>query len=215
MKTLPAFAACVLFVFHTGAALAQGTVDELKSYMAQKEEIKALELPAVQAIAANPKEKNSRRGLAEYYVFLKSPRPAGDVAAGTKSVSALLQAADKYMDPATFVKLATLYSNDYPDYGSKRDLTKCLRYLSILWEMADLADKATGDNALLTMVIDNTLGLGDGIFGDGSKQAELKKILDEIRPDVLKARERFKKMYGLSVKDETPGSTNVERHYGL
>ena len=196
-----------------GVVNAQDAADELKGYLAQRDEIKTLELPALKTIAGDPKEKHSRRGLAEYYMFLKNSRPGGDAAAGKKQIDALLQAADTYMDPLTFVKLAILYSNDYPDYGSKRDLTKCLRYLSIAWEMADVSDKATGDNALLTLVINNTLGLGDGIFGDAKNQADLKKILDTIRPDVLKARERFKKMYGASVKDDEPGSTGVERHY--
>ena len=165
----------------------------------------------MKTIAANSGEKDTRRGLAEYYFFLKTPKPETE-ADGAKMIDLLLKAADTYMDPVTYVKLANLYSQDYPAYGSKRDLTRCLRYLSVAWEMADLSDKATGDNALLTLIINNTLGLGDGLFGEGDKIA-LKKSLDAIRPGVLEARERFKKLYGLSVKDESPGTTALERHY--
>ena len=213
VKTIRSTVFTLLLILHASLAPAQSTVDDLKAYLTQRDEIKTLDLPALKTIAANDHEKNTRRGLAEYYIFLRTPKSEGDAAAGAKQADAFVQAADTYMDPVTYVKLATFYSQDFPDFGSKRDLTKCLRYLSISWEMADLSDKATGDNALLTLVINNTLGLGDGIFGNSGGKADLKKILDAIRPDVLKARERFKKMYGLSVKDEYPDSTNLERHY--
>ncbi len=214
MKTIRLVALSLLLVLQASFALAQNKVDDLKTYLAQRDEIKKLDLPALKTIAASASEKNTRRGLAEYYIFLNTPKEESDIATGAKMIDALVKAADTYMDPLTYVKLARLYSTDYPAYGSKRDLTKCLRYLSISWEMADLSDKATGNNDLLTLVINNTLGLGDGLFGsDGDDKATLKKTLDAIRPDVLKARERFKKLYSLSVKDESPGSTNLERHY--
>lgn len=214
MKTIHLVGLSLLLVLHANFALAQNTVDDLKVYLAQRDEIKTLDLAALKTIAANSGEKNTRRGLAEYYIFLKTPKEENDTATGARMIDTLVKAADTYMDPVTYVKLARLYSTDYPAYGSKRDLTKCLRYLSISWEMADLSDKATGNNDLLTLVVNNTLGLGDGLFGSGGDdKATLQKTLDAIRPDVLKARERFKKLYSLSVKDESPGSTNLERHY--
>jgi hypothetical protein len=76
-------------------------------------------------------------------------------------------------------------------------------------------DRATKDNGLLTLVVNSSLGLGDGFYTDHvNGKFAMKKALDIIRPDVLAARGRFKKLYNLSVKDEFAGSTNVERHYG-
>lgn len=215
MKNFRLVILTLLLALRIGTASAQGTVEQLKTYMAERDKIKTLDLAALKAITDNRKETNVRRGLAEYYVFLKTPVADGDAAAGTQAANALEKAADLYMDACTYVKLAGMYSQDYPGYGVKRDETKLLRYLSTAWEIGDLSDKATGDNAVLTLIVNNTLGLGDGVLGSGTAdKPDLKKTLDAIRPDVLKARARFKKLYGLSVKDETPGSTNLERHYG-
>jgi hypothetical protein len=203
------------FGFLPGRAADQNTAQDLKSYLSDREQVKALELPALKAMAADLHEKNTKRGIAAYYTFLKTHLPDGDVAAAKSSIDALEAAAGVYMDPLTFVKLAIVYARDNPTFGVKQDETKALQYLSVAWELADLSDKATGDNGLLTLIINNTLGLGDGFLTESvNGKFAMKQALETIRPTVLKERERFKKLYHLSIKDEFPGSTNVERHYG-
>jgi hypothetical protein len=198
-----------------GRAADQNSAQDLKTYLSDREQVKALELPALKAMTADAHEKNAKRGIAAYYTFLKTRLPDGDIAAAKSSIDALEASANTYMDPLAYVKLAVIYSRDNPTFGIKQDETKALQYLSIAWELADLSDRATGDNALLTLIINNTLGLGDGFVAENaSGKFAMKQALDTVRPAVLKERERFKKLYNLSVKDEFPGSTNVERHYG-
>lgn len=204
-----------LFGLYTMSAVPQNSAQDLKNYLTIREQLKATDLPALKKIAANTGEKTVRRGISTYYLFLKTPLPDGNPAAGKALVDALETAASTYMDPIAYVKLAQLYTRDNPDFNVKKDQVKALKYLSIAWEIADLSDRATGDNALLTLIINNSLGVGDGLYGDNvNGRFAMKKALDSVRPSVLGARERFKKLYNLSVNDEFVGSTNVERHYG-
>ncbi|CAN5427139.1 hypothetical protein BH09BAC4_BH09BAC4_10380 [soil metagenome] len=200
---------------YTTSALAQNSVQDIKNYLVLKDQLKALDLATLQKITANPTEKNVKKGLATYYTFLKTPLPEHNPTAGKVAIDALEASANRYMDPIALVKLAIVYAHDNPSINIKQDRAKSLKYLSIAWEIADLADRATGDNALLTLIINNSLGIGDGLLADNANgRFAMKKALDAMRPGVLSARERFKKLYNLSVKDEVAGSTNVERHYG-
>jgi hypothetical protein len=200
---------------YTTSALAQNSVQDIKDYMVIRDQLKALDLAALQKITVSPAEKNVKKGLATYYTFLKIHLPENNPAAGKVAVDALEASANMYMDPIAFVKLAIVYAHDNPSFNVKQDRAKSLKYLSIAWEIADLTDRATGDNALLTLIINNSLGIGDGLLADNMNgRFAMKKALDAMRPGVLSARERFKKLYNLSVKDEFAGSTNVERHYG-
>ncbi len=204
-----------VFGLYATPALAQNSAQDLKNYLTIREQFKATDLVALKKAAANPGEKTVRRGLSAYYLFLKTPLPEGDLVAAKGMVDALETAANTYLDPLSLVKLAQIYARDNPDFNVKQDRTKSLTYLSMAWEIADLSDRATGDNALLTVIINNTLGIGDGFVADDAQgRFALKKALDAIRPGVLSLRQRFKKLYNLSVKDEFVGSTNVERHYG-
>ncbi|GAB4029867.1 hypothetical protein [Spirosoma gilvum] len=204
-----------VFGLYTNPSVAPNSAQDLKTYMTLRDQIKALDLAELKKIAANPSEKNVRKGLSTFYIFLKTPLPANNPAAGKSAIDALETAANTYMDPIAYVKLAMAYAQDNPTFALKQDRTKALKYLSIAWEIADLSDRATGDNALLTLIVNNSLGLGDGFVVENTNgRFAMKKALDAIRPEVLSARSRFKKLYNLTVKDENPGSTNVERHYG-
>lgn len=204
-----------LLGLYTTPAVPQNSAQDLKNYLPLREQLKAADLTALKKVAASPGEKNVKRGISTYYLFLKTPLPEGNPVVGKALVDALETAANTYMDPIAFVKLAQVYAHDNPDFKVKQDRTKALKYLSIAWEIADLSDRATGDNALLTLIINNSLGLGDGFWADQvNGRFAMKKTLDAIRTDVLSARGRFKKLYNLSVKDEFTSSTNVERHYG-
>ncbi|QMW01078.1 hypothetical protein [Spirosoma foliorum] len=214
MKTLLLGLSSVLGLFTTPAA-APNSAQDLKDYLTIREQIKAMDMAALKKIATSPDEKTVKKGLATYYSFIKVPLPENNPAAGKAAVDALETAANTYMDPIAYVKLAIVYAQDNPSFNIKQDRTKSLKYLSIAWEIADLSDKATHDNALLTLIVNNSLGLGDGFYRDNTNGTfAMKKALDTIRPEVLAARGRFKKLYNLSVKDEFTGSTNVERHYG-
>ena len=214
MKTILLGLTSVLGLYTT-PAVAPNSAQDLKSYLTIREQMKALDMPALKKITTDPNEKNVKKGLATYYTFIKAPLPENNPAAGKLAVDALETAVNIYMDPIAYVKLAIIYANDNPSFNIKQDRTKSLKYLSIAWEIADLSDRATGDNALLTLIINNSLGIGDGLLADNANgRFAMKKALDSIRPDVLNARNRFKKLYNLSVKDEFVGSTNVERHYG-
>ncbi|GAB2579220.1 hypothetical protein [Spirosoma areae] len=214
MKTILLGLSSVFSLFATPLAAPNSALD-LKNYLTTREQLKTADLAALKKIAASSSEKNVKRGLSAYYAFLKTPLPDGNVVAAKASIDALETAANTYMDPITYVKLAIVYAQDNPSFNLKQDRKKALIYLSIAWEIADLSDRATGDNGLLTLIINNSLGLGDGLWADQvNGKFAMKKNLDAIRPDVLSARARFKKLYNLSVKDEFAGSTNLERHYG-
>lgn len=196
-------------------AVVPNSAQDLKNYLTTRDQIKALDFNAVQKITATPAEKTVRKGLASYYSFLKVPLPENNPAAGKKAVDALEASLNLYMDPLAYAKLALIYAQDNPAFNIKQDRVKSLKYLSIAWEIADLSDRATKDNGLLTLVVNSSLGLGDGFYADHvNGKFPMKKTLDTIRPEVLAARSKFKKLYNLSVKDEFTGSTNVERHYG-
>ena len=214
MKTILLGLSSVLGLLTTPPA-APNSAQDLKTYLTIREQVKAMDLAVLKKIAENPVEKNVKRGLASYYTFIKVPLPENNPAAGKAAVDALETAATTYMDPLTYVKLAQIYAFDNPTFNVKQDRSKALKYLSIAWEIADLSDRATGDNALLTLIINNSLGLGDGFMADNANgRFAMKKAIDATRPEVLAARSRFKKLYNLSVKDEFTNSTNVERHYG-
>lgn len=214
MKTILFGLSSVLGLFTTPAA-APNSVQDLKNYLTIRDQMKAADMTVLKKIASDPNEKTVKKGLATYYTFIKAPLPENNPAAGKSAVDALETAANLYMDPIAYVKLAIDYAHDNPAFNIKQDRTKSLKYLSIAWEIADLSDRATGDNALLTLIVNNSLGLGDGFYTDNTNgKFAMKKALDAIRPEVLSARGRFKKLYNLSVKDEFVGSTNVERHYG-
>nr|WP_295926624.1 hypothetical protein [uncultured Dyadobacter sp.] len=214
MTTLIFTLSIILGLFGKPAAVPNSALD-LKNYVTTRDQIKALDFNAVQKITATPTEKNVRKGLASYYTFLKVPLPKNNPAAGKKAVDALEASLNLYMDPLAYVKMAVIYAQDNPAFNIKQDRVKSLKYLSIAWEIADLSDRATKDNGLLTLVVNSSLGLGDGFYTDHvNGKFAMKKTLDTIRPDVLAARAKFKKLYNLSVKDEFAGSTNVERHYG-
>lgn len=209
------FTLSTLFGLFGNPAVVPNSALDLKNYLVTRDQVKALDFNAVQKITATPTEKNVRKGLASYYTFLKVPLPENNPAAGKKAVDALEASLNLYMDPLAYVKLAVIYARDNPAFNIKQDRIKSLRYLSIAWEIADLSDRATKDNGLLTLIVNSSLGLGDGFYTDHvNGKFEMKKALDTIRPDVLAARSKFKKLYNLSVKDEFAGSTNMERHYG-
>jgi hypothetical protein len=209
------FAFSTLFTLFANPATAPNSAQDLKNYMNTREEIKAMDFASLKKIEENPAEKNVRKGLASYYTFIKAPLPENNPAAGKAAVDALETTAKTYMDPVAYVKLAIVYAQDNPSFNVKQDRVKALKYLSVAWEIADLSERATGNNALLTLIINNSLGLGDGFYADNvNGKFAMKKALDTIRPEVLASRVRFKKLYNLTVKDEFTGSTNVERHYG-
>ncbi len=204
-----------LFGLYTLPTAPQNSAQDLKNYLTIREQLKAADFTTLKKLAASPAEKTVKRGISSYYLFLKAPLPEGNPAVAKAAVDALETAANTYMDPVAYVKLAQIYAQDHPDFNVKQDRSRSLKYLSIAWEIADLSDRATGDNALLTLIINNSLGLADGFWADNvNGRFAMKKHLDAIRPDVLTARGRFKKLYNLTVKDEFVGSTNVERHYG-
>ncbi len=187
---------------------------DLKIYLPLRDELQTLGLPALQAIAADPQQPGIKRGVAAYYVFLQTLAAGVSAAEAKRAISALDDVTNTFMDPCSYVKLAALYADDYPEFGVLRNLVRALKYLSISWELGELVTEATGDNALLTLILSNNLGLGDAIFGSQtSSLSELKQILDLIRPEVLEARERFRLLYHLSFPDKCPGTTAVERHY--
>lgn len=203
-----------LLSLYAAPTLDKSSVNDLKNYLKVREELKVTDLSVLKKIAASPAEKNVRKGIATYYIFLKTPLPENNPAVARAEVDALETAANTYMDPIAYVKLAVVYARDNPEFNVKQDRMKSLKYLSIAWEIADLSDRATGDNGLLTLIVNNSLGIGDGLLADNiNGRFQMKKALDTVRPGVLSARERFKKLYNLSVKDEFVGSTNVERHY--
>jgi hypothetical protein len=209
------FALSTLFSLFGNPAVVPNSALDLKNYLTTRDAVKALDYNGVQKITATPTEKNVKKGLASYYAFLKVPLPENNPAAGKKAVDALEASLNLYMDPLAYVKLAVIYAQDNPAFNIKQDRIKSLKYMSIAWEIADLSDRATSDNGLLTLIINGSLGLGDGFWADNvNGKFAMKKALDTVRPDVLAARVRFKKLYNLSVKDEFVGSTNVERHYG-
>jgi hypothetical protein len=200
---------------YTTPLVAQNSAQDLKNYLVIRDQLKAADLATLKKIATSPSEKNVRKGLATYYTFLKTPLPENNPVVAKTAVDALETAANTYMDPIAFVKLAIVYARDNPSFNVKQDRVRSLKYLSIAWEIADLSDRATGDNALLTLIVNNSLGIGDGLLADNENgQFAMKKALDAMRPGVLSARERFKKLYNLPVKDQFAGSTNVDRHYG-
>jgi hypothetical protein len=200
---------------YTTPLVAQNSAQDLKNYLVIRDQLKAADLATLKKIATSPSERNVRKGLATYYTFLKTPLPENNPVVVKTAVDALETAANTYMDPIAFVKLAIVYARDNPSFNVKQDRVRSLKYLSIAWEIADLSDRATGDNALLTLIVNNSLGIGDGLLADNENgQFAMKKALDAMRPGVLSARERFKKLYNLPVKDQFAGSTNVDRHYG-
>jgi hypothetical protein len=209
------FTLSTLFGLFGNPAVVPNSAQDLKNYLVIRDQVKALDFNAVQKITATPAEKNVRKGLASYYTFLKISLPENNPAAGKKAVDALEASLNLYMDPLAYVKMAVIYARDNPAFNIKQDRIKSLKYMSIAWEIADLSDRATKDNGLLTLVVNGSLGLGDGFYTDHvNGKFAMKKALDTIHPEVLAARSRFKKLYNLSVKDEFTGSTNVERHYG-
>jgi hypothetical protein len=204
----------IMFGLYATPATAPNSAQDLKNYLETREQVKAMDMAALKKIETSGDEKTVKKGLASYYTFIKAPLPDNDPAAGKAAINALEKAANIHMDPISYVKLAVVYSRDNPAFDIKQDRIKALKYLSIAWEIADLSDRSTKDNGLLTLIINNSLGLGDGFYADQvNGRFPMKKALDTIRPDVLSARLRFKKLYNLTVQDEFAGSTAVERHY--
>ena len=118
------------------------------------------------------------------------------------------------MNPSGYTNLAKLHFSGSDAFKVKANKELSLKYLAISWEIAEVTNTATKDNTILTMIINGTLGLGDTFYMEENQGGlNMTKAIEDMKPEVLMERDRFKKLYLLSVTDQYPGSLAIDRHY--